>query len=64
LVVELVVAMVKVGGERERTKGSVVWKEKLVGKFGFSPNLDSIFFMLGAWNPPLFIRDGRGTCCL
>jgi hypothetical protein len=62
--VELVVAMVKVGGERERTKGSVIWKEILVGKFGFSPNLDPIFFMLGAWNPTLFIGDGRGTCCL
>jgi len=56
--------MVKVGGERERTKGSVLWKEILVGKFGFSPNLDPIFFMLGAWNPILFIGDERGTCCL
>jgi len=55
--------MLKVGGERERTKRSVVWKEKLVGKIGFSLNLDMIFFILVAWNPPLLVEDGRGTCC-
>jgi len=38
--------------------------KKTKGKADFYLILDLIFFMLGACNPPLFIRYRRGTCCL
>jgi hypothetical protein len=36
-------------------------KKKLGSEVGFLSTLHSIFFMLRAWNPILFIGDGRGT---
>jgi hypothetical protein len=36
---------------------------KLGRKADFSPILGSDFFLLNAWNPPIFIGYGRGTSC-
>jgi hypothetical protein len=31
-----------------------------IGKVGFWPTLDLIFFILRPWNPPLFLEGGGG----
>ena len=46
--------------KREREL-SVKRKGKLGSEVGFLSTLHSILFMLRAWNPILFIADGRGT---
>jgi hypothetical protein len=51
--------------ERERRERIVGWK-KTTGEAGyfFWLTLHPIFFILWSWNPPLFIRGGRGTFCI
>jgi len=46
---------------KERELSTKRKKKKLGRNVGFWSTLHSIFFMLRAWNPILFIGDGRGA---
>jgi hypothetical protein len=50
---------------RRKKKGNVGrWGEKLGKRTDNFPSLASDFSTLRAWNPPLFIKGGRGIFCL
>jgi hypothetical protein len=47
--------------ERDKEERELSAKRKKNREVGFLSTFHLIFFTLRAWNPPLFIRDERGT---